>query len=451
MAKTKIDEGKTLHADDYAYAGDPDAPDTWLLRIDDKDHVQDALSRFNQADLPAGMKQTVARKLAAKARTVGIDPSGFEKKFVKSSEHADFGNQWIEIFRAGDYGSKGKYTPEDLDRVVQNYNPSFHEAPACIGHPKDNAPAYGWVSGLKNRGGVLEAQFSQVDPDFENIVLAGRYKKRSAAFYLDDDGKLSGLRHVGFLGAQPPEVKGLKNLNFDDGDRAFVEVDFGEEETVEKPIGEQIKEYFAELFGNKGSKISQFSEDDTRRIVQEAVVAATAPLLEQIDGLKGEVEKQRTEFSEQQRNQVVDVNARRVTDAVSKLKNSGRWVPAYDKMGVVALFTELAGVDKTVEFGEGDQKKKLTAFDLLLQFCEGLPCIVPPGRIYEGGTSTPGKSTVHFNESPHTAVDQNSITLTEMAKTRASEKKIDFGEALDQITAERPDLTVPGGQRAGSV
>ena len=38
--------------------------------------------------------------------------------------------QWIEIFRAGDYGEKGNFTPTVLDAIVSKYDPSFHEAPA---------------------------------------------------------------------------------------------------------------------------------------------------------------------------------------------------------------------------------------------------------------------------------------------------------------------------------
>ena len=54
-------------------------------------------------------------------------------------------------------------------------------------------------------------------PQFTDWVAAGRYKKRSASFYTADHpsnptpGKPY-LRHVGFLGAQPPAVKGLADF-----------------------------------------------------------------------------------------------------------------------------------------------------------------------------------------------------------------------------------------------
>jgi len=129
---------------------------------------------------------------------------------------------WVEIFRGGaQIDSKGKQHDGDaiIDKAVSSFDPTFHEPPAVIGHPKDNAPGYAWVKEIKAVPDVkgtktLFAKFDQVVPEFADAVSQGMYKKRSASFY--DDGR---LRHVGFLGAQPPAVKGLKNIAFaDDGD-----------------------------------------------------------------------------------------------------------------------------------------------------------------------------------------------------------------------------------------
>lgn len=59
---------------------------------------------------------------------------------------------WIEIFRAGDYGPKGRYSEADLDRIASSYDPALHEAPVVIGHPEHDRPAYGWVEALKREG-----------------------------------------------------------------------------------------------------------------------------------------------------------------------------------------------------------------------------------------------------------------------------------------------------------
>ena len=81
-----------------------------------------------------------------------------------------------------------------------------------IGHPKTDSPAYGWVEALKREGKTLLAKLKQVQPDFAELVRAGRYKKRSIC--LNGDGS---LRHVGFLGGAPPAVKGLAEVRFAEG------------------------------------------------------------------------------------------------------------------------------------------------------------------------------------------------------------------------------------------
>ena len=122
-------------------------------------------------------------------------------------------NSWIEIFKAGkqtdSQGREKDFTAADLDKIVSSYNPANHEAPVVIGHPQENAPAWGWVEGLKREGQVLLAKFKDLVPEFVDLVKQGMFKKRSISLYPD----LS-LRHVGFLGAVPPAVKGLADIQF---------------------------------------------------------------------------------------------------------------------------------------------------------------------------------------------------------------------------------------------
>lgn len=154
------------------------------------------------------------------------------QKYFGTKEHTfseGLAGQWLELFRSGDYGDKGTFSNSDLDQMVKNFNPSFHEPPAVIGHPDHDAPAYGWVDALKRYGDKLLGKFKQVDPKFEEMVKSGRFKKRSIALYQTAKGWM--LRHVGFLGAQPPEVKGLANATFKGDSVRFVTVTFGESES----------------------------------------------------------------------------------------------------------------------------------------------------------------------------------------------------------------------------
>lgn len=123
----------------------------------------------------------------------------------------------MEIFSTGTHTSKNgvtkTYTEADLDNIVNSYNPEYHEAPITIGHPSDNSPAYGWVQSLKRNGEKLIATVSDLLPEFKEMLEKKLFKKRSISLYPDGS-----LRHIGFLGALPPSVKGLKNLSFQDNE-----------------------------------------------------------------------------------------------------------------------------------------------------------------------------------------------------------------------------------------
>ncbi len=122
-------------------------------------------------------------------------------------------NDWIQVFKTGRHtdaeGREKEWGRADLDQIASSYNPNIHEAPVVIGHPENNAPAFGWVEALKREGDILYAKLKNLIPEFVDMVRRGLYKKRSIALYPD----LS-LRHVGFLGAMPPAIKGLEDVRF---------------------------------------------------------------------------------------------------------------------------------------------------------------------------------------------------------------------------------------------
>ncbi len=133
----------------------------------------------------------------------------------------------FEIFRTGRLtSSKGDeitFSAADMADVVSSYDPALHQAPLVVGHPKTNAPAFGWVKGLAVKGDRLVAEPERLDPTFSEMVKDGKFPKVSVALYSPSSkgnptpGKYH-LRHVGFLGAEPPAVKGLAPIEFSEGD-----------------------------------------------------------------------------------------------------------------------------------------------------------------------------------------------------------------------------------------
>ncbi|TQI78706.1 hypothetical protein FHU10_1253 [Serratia fonticola] len=111
------------------------------------------------------------------------------------------------------------FTADDCIDLANSYDPALSEAPFVIGHPKLTAPSYGWAKRLEFRDGLVYAEPHQVNPAFASAFNAGSYKKRSLSIYQPDTpgnpkpGHFY-ARHVGFLGAVPPGVKGLPDAEF---------------------------------------------------------------------------------------------------------------------------------------------------------------------------------------------------------------------------------------------
>ena len=133
--------------------------------------------------------------------------------------------KWFEIWRAGNYPQE-KFKEEDVQEIVDNYDPKTEEAPIVLGHPKKNDPAFGWVEELAKSGKSLLAKFRQVVPEFAQAVNEGRYKKISIRLAKTPEKGWT-LKHVGFLGAAAPQVKGLAPISFNADDEGInVEVNF---------------------------------------------------------------------------------------------------------------------------------------------------------------------------------------------------------------------------------
>lgn len=139
----------------------------------------------------------------------------------------------IKIFKVGNHtdmsGVTRNYSRDMLSECVATYSPEIHEAPFVLGHPKHDDPALGWADHLElDEDGILWAYPKKVDAEFAENVNAEKHNKVSSSFYLPDSpnnptpGKLY-LRHIGFLGAMPPAVKGLGSVHFAEDEQGVVE------------------------------------------------------------------------------------------------------------------------------------------------------------------------------------------------------------------------------------
>ena len=246
---------------------------------------------------------------------------------------------WIPIFHGGTQtDSQGNTHDGDtlIDKAVANFNPVIHEPPAVVGHPRENAPAYGWVEKVKAEfvDGVntLFAKFRQVDPEFKKLVESGAYKKRSASFYPDGT-----LRHVGFLGAMPPAVKGLADVNFADSD--FMEFEHS-------PGGGDID--------TAAEKARTFSESEITAMLNMA----------REDGRRQE----RFTFAERERQYSRDRRNREIERYVTSKVEAGIIFPAMVDGGLVEFMQSIQDV-AVFEFSEG--MAKADPLEWFMDFLDG--------------------------------------------------------------------------------
>lgn len=149
----------------------------------------------------------------------------------------------IQIFRTGTFvaqsGRSFTFSEHDLSRAASVFDPARHAAPLCLGHPDNDEPSYGKVLGLIFNGDSLYAQVAPCD-ELISLVKGRRYSYVSASFHspFSEHNPVPGayyLKHVGFLGAVPPAVKGMTPPAFsgcasfsDDMSGIAVHVDFSE-------------------------------------------------------------------------------------------------------------------------------------------------------------------------------------------------------------------------------
>lgn len=393
-------------------------------------------------------------------------------------------DEWIPIFRGGwqTDGNGRVWDGDDLiEKAISAFDPKQHEPPVVVGHPRHDAPAFGWVEGLKKEGDLLLAKFRDVVPEFTEAVKKGLYKKRSAAFY--PDGR---LRHVGFLGATPPAVKGLADVAFAEGEAASFEfaepnpwvwetiarllrsmrewliAKEGQEtadrvlsnweidtiaEEAKRPAAAEATALYAE-HKNQPAKEANMKFKEWFRGVMEKIMAEmpddgpapAAPTggvfseadLERVkkeaadEAARKEREKVVAEFAEKERRGLQDRRREEISSWCGSMVAQGRLTPALVNFGIPEMLLAFAERDEAIEFGEA--KEKATLYDRFKALFEKeLPKLVEFGEIARRDKSVGGGTA--------------GAKLAELTKRKMAENKdLAYGAAFAEVQKENPEL-----------
>lgn len=323
----------------------------------------------------------------------------------------------IEIFRPGrhidDQGIAHHFSEADVDGMAASYNPALREAPLTVGHPKDNLPAYGWVKAVsRNAAGVLAIAPHNVEPQFAEMVAAKRFPKRSASFYPPQapnnptPGKWY-LRHVAFLGAQPPAIAGLKDIQFSEDDAGGA-VSFSES-AEPSPPQESLSMTEAEI---KAMQEQLAAEKKAR----EKAEADAAESKKKADTAQAET----ASFAERAR---ADRKAGFVSFAETQVE-AGRLLPK-DKDMAVATLDALADA-QPVEFAEGDTTRKVSP----AQWLQDLIAKAQPSVSF--GEFAPGHGASQSQAGA--AKGKSDAEIDKAAQAYMRQHKVNYAEALTAVT-----------------
>ena len=364
----------------------------------------------------------------------------------------------VEIFRAGQQtdsaGRAHVFSEADLDRIVASYDPKKHEAPLVIGHPEHNAPAFGWVAGLRREGGILLADFQDVQPEFSDMVKRGLFKKRSISLYPDKS-----LRHVGFLGAAAPAVKGLRDVAFNEPAAIcfeFADGVQGKENHLARTLA-RLRQWISTEFGEAKADLVLAKDDIQQLLTPAEPKSELAPEFQEDQMTEQEIKKllepleaKVADFNEKMTAKDKEIEklakanetlAGALDSAVSlqrqagiasfceKLVDEGRLTP-FQAAQVKLLLPKLDSAK--IEFSEGDKKVEKLASVAFEEFLKGLPVQVDFSEAAKKGKAAGAEGDPDPDELAGDIQDF-------MQKAKDAGRKVSHSEALAAVMRQRKE------------
>lgn len=300
---------------------------------------------------------------------------------------------WIDVCRTGTWRDASNREVEVTEATLESLAAGYgaqDPAPVVVGHPATDAPAWGWVEGLRRVGDRLQARFRDIAPEFRSAVEQGRYAGRSIAIA---GGQ---LRHVGFLGGRAPAVPGLAPTQFSAAPDQVVEFAVAEDGTLAMPgalgwarrtLADIVRGFREDVIAEKGieaadERIPSWLIDELLRVAEE-VSEPTLSTSEEppVPPEKPENQPDAAELAaraatlDAREARLAAAERTRAADAVLEAHvAAGRVLPA-ERGGLAALLASLPEDDTVIAFaaaeGGGEVQEKPRA--VLERFLGALP------------------------------------------------------------------------------
>ena len=278
----------------------------------------------------------------------------------KHAVEQTFNLNGVEIFSTG-IRNGVRYSKEDLDNMVSNFDDVGFEPPVKIGHNeeqpelKDGQPALGYVDKIYTVGSKLLADFKELPKKVYEAIKRGNYKRVSSEIYwnyrADDKSFNRVLKAVALLGAEIPAVTNLDSIT-----GLYKEVGTGD-----------VKLHY-------NGKESEIMEEKHENLVP---VEEHEKALEDLRLEKEEVIK---EFAAHKQ----ELKKQQIVTYMKELKDEGKVLPAYSNEVEALLST--ATDEKVYKFSQDDKEVELSQFELVQKIFSNLPKVVEFAELSENDT-----------------------------------------------------------------
>lgn len=405
----------------------------------------------------------------------------------------------IQFFRPGRFkamsGKTLEFSEEQLKDAASVYDPAVYTAKIVAGHPKTDDPNYGLVGKIEFADGHLYADPSDVEPAFADLVKAKRFDAVSASWWTPEapNNPKPGhyyLKHIGFLGAVPPALKGLKSpsVEFGEGEEEGQVVCFAELERWDvltlSGLLRNLREFFIGKYGqDEADKVlptfdidqiqqaayrpdpddepaptpASFAEATGATMTEEEKAAAAkaeaeakakadaeAKAKKEADDkaaaeAKAKLEEEAKALAEKKaevESREAKVNEAELAQYAEDLIKDGKLLPA-EKAGLVEFAMTLDKTE-TVEFSEGDGTTKApkTRLDWLKNFLSSRPAVVSFSEAAGGAAHKP-EDIAEFAAPSGMTVTPESQAVYKQAKEYQKTHNCDIQTAYTAVSSQK--------------
>lgn len=284
----------------------------------------------------------------------------------------------VELFMAGAVETP-EFDEDDIAAMAEAGNELAGEVkpPVFLGHTRNHGwPSFGWIKNFQAKGSRLLGDLKQVPVTIAKWIKSGGFKRVSAEIlpeYESESGKKYKNIFYGLalLGQDIPRLKLLRDLPipvYDEGacpesfvfpcDREMKITKGGESSMTDQVKKVEVEEArYAEL-QEKEKKLDGLKDVEQKFAeATESIKTKDAKITE----LQGKVDAAEKRFAEI----AAKAKSDKISAAIETLKKDGRIAPASE--GEVKKFAEGLDDSKVEEYGEGDQKVKMTQLDRYLK------------------------------------------------------------------------------------